>query len=793
MRPTRLEFEGFGAFRGRVDVDFEDASYFAFVGPTGAGKSTVIDAVCFALYGSVPRYDHEGLVAPVISQGSLEAKVRLDFTIAGTPYTAVRVVRRRGKGATTNEARLESYGDVLAGTADEVTAGVTGLVGLSFKQFTKCVVLPQGDFARFLHDTPGNRQDLIIRLLNLEVYDRMRYAASQRAETAKSHARVCEERLTDLSEVTPAALVEAMGRAKRLEALRTLVDEARPRLKEFADTAAASAAEAQEAADSVTAIERLAMPVHVAELATELRAAQEAVKAAEKSARAARSEVERTKKVADALPDAAPLQAAAEAHRDRADIAEKLERARARAEKAARAAARAEQSLKTARSKENEASGRVDALRDEHAAHHLAAGLKPGEPCPVCTQLVERPPKRKAPAAIAQAQKALDAAVTAVAKADATARAAEKEATTAATTVTSLTERLGTLDERTADHPDLAALEAKLEQVAAIKAALEEARDKETAAVDAFDAARKLRDEAIERQTALRGDFDAARDALVHLGAPAAQGRDLAQDWQRLIEWAKKQTAPLTQREREAHRAAEAASKAGEHLTAEIERSCLECDVHLAGREPFEAVVTAVADAKAMIGRMNDSLEQGKKLRRELKEHQASGAVAAELANHLSARHFERWIVNEALRRLVIGATEILGNLSEDRYKLSIDDAGNFLVIDHHNADEARSARTLSGGETFLASLALALALADQVADLAAEGAARLEAIFLDEGFGTLDPETLETVASTVETLAATGRMVGIVTHVRELADRVPIQYRVRKDPLGSIIEKVAP
>ncbi|HEY1117977.1 MAG TPA: AAA family ATPase, partial [Acidimicrobiales bacterium] len=69
MRPVRVELEGFSAFRQLTVVDFTDADLFAFVGPTGAGKSSVIDGMVFALYGSVPRYGREGLVHPVISQG----------------------------------------------------------------------------------------------------------------------------------------------------------------------------------------------------------------------------------------------------------------------------------------------------------------------------------------------------------------------------------------------------------------------------------------------------------------------------------------------------------------------------------------------------------------------------------------------------------------------------------------------------------------------------------------------------------------------------------------------------
>ncbi|CAN0312269.1 unnamed protein product, partial [Phaeothamnion confervicola] len=112
-------------------------------------------------------------------------------------------------------------------------------------------------------------------------------------------------------------------------------------------------------------------------------------------------------------------------------------------------------------------------------------------------------------------------------------------------------------------------------------------------------------------------------------------------------------------------------------------------------------------------------------------------------------------------------------------------------VRDHNNADDIRGARTLSGGETFLVSLSLALALASSTAELAPEGAPQLESIFLDEGFGTLDSNTLDTVASAIEELGASGRMVGIVTHIRELADRMPVRLEVTKSGGSSRVERV--
>ena len=105
-----------------------------------------------------------------------------------------------------------------------------------------------------------------------------------------------------------------------------------------------------------------------------------------------------------------------------------------------------------------------------------------------------------------------------------------------------------------------------------------------------------------------------------------------------------------------------------------------------------------------------------------------------------------------------------------------------------------RSVKTLSGGETFLTSLALALALAERLADLAAgaHGHEALESLFVDEGFGALDTEeTLETVVQAIEALQAHDRLVGIVTHLTPLAERMPAQIRVRKAPEGSRVEMV--
>ena len=132
----------------------------------------------------------------------------------------------------------------------------------------------------------------------------------------------------------------------------------------------------------------------------------------------------------------------------------------------------------------------------------------------------------------------------------------------------------------------------------------------------------------------------------------------------------------------------------------------------------------------------------------------------------------------------------MLQRLSSGQYSLAVTTDADLLVVDHANADETRSVNSLSGGETFQASLALALALADRVGELAGDGAEPLESIFLDEGFGSLDPETLDVVAGTIESLARDDRVVGVVTHVRELAERMPVRFRVRKGRRTSVVTR---
>ena len=133
------------------------------------------------------------------------------------------------------------------------------------------------------------------------------------------------------------------------------------------------------------------------------------------------------------------------------------------------------------------------------------------------------------------------------------------------------------------------------------------------------------------------------------------------------------------------------------------------------------------------------------------------------------------------LKNLLVYANQRLRNLS-DRYQLTMPkEEGSLLVIDNYQGDSIRSIKTLSGGETFLISLALALSLSDMASKNVALGC-----LFIDEGFGTLDSDTLELAMTTLETLQSESqKAVGVISHVEALKERIDVQIKLKMNAQG--------
>jgi len=773
MRPERLEMEGFTAFRERTVVDFDGADLFALTGPTGSGKSSVIDAVTFALYGSVPRHG-KGAVAPVVSQGMLQARIRLDFSVKDDSYTVARVVRKDAKGrASTDEARLESGDQVIAGSAPEVTEAIEDLLGLDYEQFTTCVVLPQGEFERFLHAKPAERQGLLVALLGLDIYEKVARLAIDRQRLAEGRMVELETRRSQLEEASEDVIETVKARVENLQGLLTELDQVLPeisRIESEADKARESLGQLGEN------LERLgSLRLHEPATSESLIDARNRLEAATRASSEADLRLEEAEKHLADLPTRAALEAIAGDHARLAKERQALADCRIEAEAATRAQAEAVESLVGARAY-------LEDLQTRHAAAHMRSQLSVGDPCPVCKRPVAGLDTEPVSGDLESASKAVEVAERQAKEKDA--RMAGLEATRIA-----LTERIEALVSDLTGKPGpeevtdlLKAVDEQVDLIGELKEQHQQRRKEERTLRDLVDSLQET-----ERRD--RRQLQEARDRVAALSPPSLDYEDIAADYKRFREWVDETGERLRTRSEELTEMIRTLDSDRTDRLSVLEARC--SAQGLGEGKLRDAVYEALVEASADLGRFESARAESQNLSNQLSAVSEQASVAKELARHLKANNFEKWMLDEALRVLARGANERLAELARGQYSLTLSDRLHFEVIDHHAADERRGIRSLSGGETFLVSLALALSLADHISEMSSFGGSRLEAIFLDEGFGTLDPETLETVASVISEIGASGKTVGLVTHVSELAAQVPVRFEVTKDATSARVRRL--
>ncbi|PXY21184.1 AAA family ATPase [Prauserella muralis] len=410
-----------------------------------------------------------------------------------------------------------------------------------------------------------------------------------------------------------------------------------------------------------------------------------------------------------------------------------------------------------------------------------------------------------------------------------------------------LAERLATVEAELAELTALARRRPKLdESVRAAETEYEELtaeRARAERAAAKAEAERHALDERVqERQQRLddaRGTFTGVAERREHLVAvvraldelaEACSARAAAED--RLAEQEAAVLAAAEQAGFDSVAAALAAARDDQRIT-ELERALAEAEAaeaaakatlaepELAGVAPDDEVdvgsaKTAAEDARARAETAVATLRSASRRADELAElaqrfDAALAALApaeeefAELdaltdvvngrgqnARRMSLRSY---VLAARLEEVAVAATARLRSMSQGRYSFVHSDAAGSRgtrgglgldVLDDYSG-MIRPAKTLSGGESFLASLSLALGLADVVA--AETGGALLDTLFVDEGFGTLDGQTLDVVMDVLDELRAGGRVVGLVSHVEELRQRIPVRLRVRKSRTGSTLE----
>ncbi len=807
MRPLRLILDGFGSYRAETEIDFTDVDFFALTGPTGAGKSTVIDALCFALYGTVPRWDNEKEVRNALAPSANACRVSLIFELAGLRYVAVRSLQRDKQGrVTTKAARLErldasvpptaALTEILQASAEQLAEGpenvkvaVQDLLGLSYEHFTQSVLLPQGGFAEFLRATPAKRQQLLVELLAFGVYKEAGQRARLRAERAEVERDAAQRARDQLGDATEAAEHAAAARVGGLTALADQVDTSLAAVTELQRLTAEAADRVTTEGNVVVQLAAVRTPAEVGGLAREIAAAVEMVAAA----RQRRDDAARLADQADedraALPDKAAVQEHLRMHALRRELTADAERQTATLADCRERAAKLAAELEAADLDVAAAQQADEAARRAHAAAGLAQTLHVGDDCPVCRQQVQVLPAREPPADLAAARTALDRAVAAQRQARTAHAAADKAAAAAESELTGTQRRLENAARVMADIHDEAELTRRLEAVVAADAAATAARTQATARQNELAVAERARESLADSEQGAWAALRAARDTLVAHGAPALETADLAVSWCALTSWASAEAARREQGLPDLQAAAAGLRQRVADATAALASLLAAHDV---SADPLTRAPAAVAEqrarAEAALHRVREDRARAARLDQQVATRKEEADVATMLGNLLRANKFETWLCSEALSALVQEASATLMELTGDEYELTLNGRNDLEVIDYSDAGSTRPVHTLSGGETFQASLALALALSRQVIGLSG-GKRELNSMFLDEGFGTLDNDTLDTVASTLERLAAdSDRMVGIITHVAELAERVPVRFVVSRTGTTSTI-----
>lgn len=749
MRPLNLTMSAFGPYAGRTTVDFSvlgTSGLYLITGDTGAGKTTIFDAITYALYGEASGESRESsMLRSKYATPETPTFVELTFLNGGKTYTVRRNPeytrpKTRGTGTTVQKADAELTmpdGRIIT-KARDVTAAVTDIVGVDREQFARIAMIAQGEFRKLLLAQTDERKAIFRQIFHTGQYQALQ---NRLKEEAAALDRQCGELEAGLRQAAgsircdaPETLPDALNTDALLAALDTLL---------HADEAALTQAQAEHAETETQreqvlsdlgkaeALEAARGKLAEAESAwTEAQAEMKAAQAALDTATASQPEIQSRRQGITRLEDALrryeqldTLRAQAEAERKR--LAQKrsdLDAARARTDAAAKA-------LETARGK---LSGQPKlAVAAAQAGHAQDAAAQR------CAQLAALETQRQ------QALSALQALEAGLPAQEEALRRQQADIQERAQELSARAARCAELDAET----ERRAQELPHENRAAAQRALVETRTQCEALQQALDTARERSSAAQSVLAALTGKRDALR-AQIQAAPPA----DIA--------------ALRTRRDALTVRAEQ------------LQRQISTCDARL---EQNRAARTAIDTRRQQHAAVRARWQWVHAL-----AATANGAVPGKekimLETYIQTAYFDR-ILGRANTRLLImsgGQYELrrCARAGDNRSQTGLE----LEVIDHYNGT-ARSVKTLSGGETFAASLSLALGLSDEVQ--ATAGGVQLEAMFVDEGFGSLDSEALQQALAALVGVSGGSRIVGIISHVAELKDRIDRQIIVTKDRSG--------
>lgn len=914
MRPLCLKLSAFGPYAGAVELDMSrlgERGLYLITGTTGAGKTSIFDAITFALYGTASgNAREESMLRSKYAEPGVPTEVTLRFLYRDAEYTvsrSTRYLRPSKRGDKLVEAAPTACltypdGHTVDRSGTAVTAAVVSLLGIDRDQFLRIAMIAQGDFAGFLQAKTEDRIKIFRRLFKTQLYKNIQEELSARASAAEREWKGAVAGIellargilcpTDdpLYEALQSAGAVGAPTAELLALLDTLIvrdEEQRATLHASVSTLEArltgveallAKAEEHAKARAALAEKNAALPMCEAELeqAKQALQAQESLQSERDATRRELAETEAElpryneldelfcalqgaekqfkstqKALAEGETALAQSTERAEALRKEldalADAGEQRERLLREAEQQQALIQRSVEAIEAWNARERLAA-ELEALQADYRARAayadgqiaryerlyrafldgqaglLASTLASGVPCPVCgatahpapagqtddipTEAELKSTKAEADRARAQAEAVGKRCGEAVGKLHAQGELLKK----ALAAVPGLPPESGTREEIVAARGAYTAAKASTDRLIS----LENERLRRKQALE------KELPQAEHRVEALRAAAESLKGEVVSLsaliGQKSAAHKELGQKLRFLDKSAAlaHQKTLLTRIEAQ-KRALELATaahatcdKALAALRAEIVQltalTATVCEIHAEERAAERDALTAqrkdlLARAEQCLIRLESnkrtreriaalaqSTERLDTLRRWLGalSDTANGTLKGreriQLESYIQMNYFDRILqrANLRLRQMTCGQYELVRRTdsTDNRSQTGLE----LNVHDYYNGS-MRSVHSLSGGESFKASLCLALGLSDEVQSGA--GGIKLDTMFVDEGFGSLDKESLQLAIATLQELTEGDRLVGIISHVQELKTQIDKQIVVTKAPTG--------
>ena len=903
MRPVYIRMSAFGPYAGIQELNMEElgaGGLYLITGDTGAGKTTIFDAITFALYGEASGDSREaGMLRSKYADPSVPTEVELTFIYGGKTYKVCRNPEyerptKRGTGMTMQKAEAELIypdGRVVTKPKD-VTAAVTEIMGVNREQFCQIAMIAQGKFRDLIEKGTTERQKIFREIFRTAPYQQVqdilkgKYRALEReCETLRESVKQYIQGILwnkDASEETPveevmellteqnkadqeiqAGLLEELQQKEQvLQKIRSELERDRERQKrqklylELQDKRQEQqeqlvevrrryqgeqekGPERQRIGDEISRLESL-MPqyLHLEELKKNERADQderEKLSGKQRQYEAKQEELkgkiqegrEAGESLADAPEEYQKLLFESEKHQKYMERLQNLSKVILQYEKLQQDLLVKQREYQTerdkVRKKEMDYHAKNQAFLDEQAGI-LAQTLVEDQPCPVCGSIHHPAPAEQNPGAPSKDELELlqqELEQCRVREAEASRKAGELlgNVQSRAESIKREAEGLeltGTLEEMKHQLANLQkqgqTTEKQLQQEKGLASEKVKQKDmwnrllpeQEKALEKVAEELQQIR----ERQAAVESKQKAAGEEIQRLtgvlpypGQKEAQEKhiELVQkqnEMKRQLEQAEKavQTAEveiagtegrLKELRQQLEEAVEADTEALRQKQAEIETEKAACEER--GKELHHRIQNNQSVLKNLQNRSKELVEKEKQytMVRSLAVTALGNIPGKEkimLETYVQMTYFDRIIARANTRLMVMTGGQYEMKRRRGSSNLRSQSGLELDVIDHYNGSE-RSIRTLSGGESFQASLSLALGLADEIQ--ASAGGIRLDTMFVDEGFGSLDSESLEQAVQALAGLAESKRLVGIISHVDELKNRIDRQIVVKKERSG--------